>query len=178
MYVNISKRPWEIRPRIDRLRIVVASQYFAWKLRTFIRVFTKIAIFASVKSFIHLSKIFLFYITFFSKIKYIYSNDNKTLYMEIHFKILILIVTNAYFIYYRKIHSILISLNKSKSNLRTNLPEQILQKKRKKRYILTKRKKDRQRIIKVRKYHGSQYSRARATLDFWKMNTLVLRIQE
>lgn len=86
--------------------------------------------------------------------------------MEIRFKILILIVTNAYFIYYRKIHSILISLNKSKSNLRTNLPEQILQKKRKKRYILTKRKKDRQRIIKVRKYHGSQYSRARATLDF------------
>lgn len=53
--------------------------------------------------------------------------------MEIHFKILILIVTNAYFIYYRKIHSILISLNKSKSNLRTNLPEQILQKKKKER---------------------------------------------
>lgn len=36
--------------------------------------------------------------------------------MEIHFKILILIVTNAYFIYYRKIHSILISLNKSNAN--------------------------------------------------------------
>lgn len=56
--------------------------------------------------------------------------------MEIHFKILILIVTNAYFIYYRKIHSILISLNKSKSNLRTNLPEQILQKKKKEKIYL------------------------------------------
>lgn len=40
-------------------------------------------------------------------------------------------------------------------------------KERKKRYILTKTKKKRQRIIKIRKYHGSQYrSRARATLDF------------